>query len=136
MKKHTTTARNQFFKLALSGFIATASLTSAQAQNTTASSAPEIKYIGTMDDKLVFQVEYDNQFQEGFSVEITDQQGYQFYFSKFNDKTFKKRYAIDKAELGSNSISFKVATKTTAKEQVFDVNASFRVIEEVSVVKL
>ena len=136
MKNRTTTARNQFLKLALSGIIAAGSLTSAQAQNATTSPTPQIKYIGTMGEKLVFQVAYDNQSQDGFSVEIKDEQGYQFYFDKFRDKTFKKRYVIDKDELGNNTISFTVATKATVEQQTFNVNASFRVVEEVRVVKL
>ena len=138
MKNRTTTARNQFFKLALTGIIAAGSLTSANAQKSlTTSPTPQIQYIGTLDDKLVFEVAFDNKSQEGFTVEIRDAQGYEFYFDRFRDKTFNKKFAIDKAELGNNSITFTVATKTLIQQTVvFDVNSSYRVVEEISVVKL
>lgn len=137
MKNRTTTARNVFFKLALSALIAAGSLTSANAQiSATTSPTPQIKYIGSLGDKIVFQVDYDNRSQEGFSVEIKDYQGFQFYFDKFKDITFKKKFAIDKAELENNPITFTVITKTGVKQQVFDVNTTSRLVEEVSVVKL
>jgi hypothetical protein len=137
MKNRTTTARNVFFKLALSAIIAAGSFTSANAQNSAVTSpTPQIKYIGSLGDKIVFQVDYDNKSQDGFSVEIKDYQGFQFYFDKFKDKAFKKKYAIDKAELGNNSITFTVTTKAGVQQQVFDVNTTSRVVEEVSVVKL
>lgn len=136
MKNQKTPARNQFFKLIVAGFIAAASFTSTQAQSSTELPAPQIKYIGSLGDKLVFQVDYNNESSDAFSLEIKDGQGYQFFFDRFKDKAFKKKFAIDKSELGDNAIQFTIATKDAIKKQSFDVNASYRVVEEVSVVKL
>ena len=96
----------------------------------------EIKYVGVLEDQLVFEVAYDPSEKESFSVEIEDQDGFQFYYGRFRQKAFKKQYAIDKADLGNNTITFVLATRNGVSKQVFNVAASSRVIEEVSVVKL
>ena len=95
----------------------------------------EIKYIGLVNDKLVFEIVYINEEQESLSLQIKDQGGYLFYFERSKEKKFLRRFAIDKTELGKNAITFVLSTKDNIHKQVFDVNASFRVVEEVSVVQ-
>jgi hypothetical protein len=62
--------------------------------------------------------------------------GFEFYTGKFKQKNFKKKYAIDKSELNNTSISFVLASQGNVQQQEFDINASSRLVEEISVVKL
>ena len=135
MEKHTT-AKRKITRLLLAGFLATNSFGFVQAQQSPSKSiGAEIKYIGLLDSKLVFQVDYHSTEQKAFFIEITDQDGFEFYSAKFKQKGFTGRYAIDKHELGNNTISFTVLSDGREVKQSFDVNTSSRSIEETSVVK-
>lgn len=89
-----------------------------------------------MNDKLLFGVEYNNDNAEPFTVEVKDGEGYVFFNSRFKDKKFRKFFAIDKSELEKTSITIQLATKGNIQKQVFDVNTTSRLVEEVSVVRL
>lgn len=140
MKKQMTTRtanlRTAILKFAFAALFVTATGAALNAQTTPSTPGARVQYIGTADDKLVFEIQYANIAGESFSVEIKDAQGYQFYFDRSKDKSFRKRFAIARTELGDNAISFVVTGKAGVQQQTFDVNASFRVVEEVSVVKL
>ena len=112
------------------------SLVAVQAQKTSTYPNAEIKYIGIADDKLVFEVIYKNANEVPFILEIRDNKGFEFYTAKFKQKNFRKRYAIDKSELNNTSISFVLASQGNVQQEEFDINASSRVVEEISVVKL
>lgn len=136
MKTPISNVRSAFVKLAMVALIIFNSFGILQAQSLSKSPAAEIKYIGVVDNKLVFEVEYRNESEAGFLLEIRDENGYKFYSARFRQKNFRKKYAIDKAELGNSSITFVLAAKGNVQQQEFDVNASSRIVEEVSVVKL
>ena len=136
MKNQLLKARYTFFKLAMICMLLVNSAAVLQAQTLSKSPEAEIKYVGVVDGKYVFEVGYTNDAQNVFSVEIKDEQGYQFYFGKFKQKGFKKQYAIDKAELGNGSITFLLAAQGNVQKQIFDITTTSRTIDEVSVVKL
>jgi hypothetical protein len=136
MKTQTTGIRSSFARLFATALLA-GSFSLAQAQETPKKAVDaEIKYAGIMGDKIVFQVAYNNETGEPFTVEIKDGQGYQFYTAHYKDKSFKKYFAIDKTEIDKTSITFVLATKNAEQKEVFDVNTTAKVQEEVSVVKL
>ena len=96
MKTPVSNVRSTFFKLAMVSLLLFNSFGILQAQSVSKSPNAEIKYIGMVDDKLVFEVNYKNEAEAGFLLEIRDGNGFEFYSAKFKQKNFKKRYAIDK----------------------------------------
>ena len=136
MKTPISNVRSTFFKLAMVSLLLFNSFNILQAQSVSKSPNAEIKYVGMMDNKLVFEVTYKNETEAGFLLEIRDGNGFEFYSAKFKQKNFKKRYAIDKNELGNISLTFVLASGGNLQQQEFDVNASSRMVEEISVVKL
>lgn len=136
MKTQMSKARYTIFKLAMICVLLVNSAIVLQAQSSNTTPQPEIKYVGVVDDKYVFEVVYPNETQNVFSVEIKDENGYQFYFNKFKQKGFRKQYAIDKFELGNGSITFLLSAQGAVKKQSFDISTSTRTVDEVSVVKL
>ena len=136
MKTQSSTVRNMIIKVTMILVLAANSFGAINAQNLTNSPNAEIKYIGIVDNKLVFEVEYKNASEVPFILEIRDAQGYEFYTGKFKQKNFKKKYAIDRSELSNTSISFVLASKGNVQQQEFNINASSRLVEEISVVKL
>ena len=136
MKTQSSGLRYTLVKFIMVWVLLVNSLGILQAQGLSKSPSAEIKYIGIVDDKLVFEIAYNSDGQNVFSVEIKDEAGYQFYYGKFKQKSFRKQFAIDKAELNNSSISFELSSLGSVKKEVFDINASARIVEEVSVVKL
>jgi hypothetical protein len=137
MKTQTSGIRSSFARLFFAVVLSASSFSFVQAQETPQKGADaDIRYAGIMGDKIVFQVVYSNEKGEPFAVEIKDQQGYQFYAAHFKDKGFKKYFAIDKSEIDRASITFVLSAKGTEQKQVFDVNTTAKVQEEISVVKL
>ena len=136
MKTPVSNVRSTFFKLAMVSLLLFNSFGILQAQSVSKSPNAEIKYIGMVDDKLVFEVNYKNEAEAGFLLEIRDGNGFEFYSAKFKQKNFKKRYAIDKNELGNISLTFVLASEGNLQQQEFDVNTSSRIVDEIRVVKL
>ena len=136
MKTQVSKVRQAAIKLAMICVLFVNSAAVLHAQPLTKSPEVEIKYVGVVDDKYVFEIVYPNDNLNVFSVEIRDQQGYQFYFNKLKQRSYKQQFAIDKFELGNGSLTFILATQGSTQKQVFDINTSSRTIDEVSVVKL
>ena len=136
MKTQLSAVRNTIIKFTMILLLTGSSLSAVQAQKASPSPNAEIKYIGIVDNKLVFEVEYKNASEVPFILEIRDANGFEFYTGKFKQKNFRKKYAIDKSELNNTSISFVLASQGNVQQQEFDINASSRVVEEISVVKL
>lgn len=136
MKTQSTVVRNTIIKVTMICLLIVNSFSAINAQNLSNSPNAEIKYVGIVDNKLVFEVEYKNVSGVPFILEIRDADGFEFYTGKFKQKNFRKKYAIDKSELRNTSISFVLASQGNVHQQEFDINASSRVVEEISVVKL
>ncbi|QEC58027.1 hypothetical protein [Flavisolibacter ginsenosidimutans] len=137
MKTQTSGIRSSFARLFVAAALTASSFSLVQAQDSPKKTVDaDIKYAGIVGDRILFQVTYNNQSGEPFTVEIKDGQGYQFYAAHFKDKSFKKYFAIDKSEIDKASITFVLSAKTGEQKEVFDVNTTAKVQEEVSVVKL
>lgn len=135
MKTQTATVRSTFTRAFFAGLLAMSSFSVVKAQNANKPEA-DIRYAGTYNDKLIFEVDYKNDTQEPFTLEIKDGEGYVFYNSRFKEKSFRKYFALDKSELFKTSITIQVATKNAIQKQVFDVNTTTKTVDEISVVKL
>lgn len=138
MKKQKTTlkSRTNLYRLLLAGLLLIGSTSLVQAQeNAASSSEPNVQYVGVVNAKYVFQVEFQNEAPD-FTLEIKDQEGYQLFADRFKSKKFKKQFAIDKTNFSDNGITFIFTSQGKVQKQVFDINTTSRIVEEVSVVKL
>ena len=96
----------------------------------------EIKYIGTKDGKMCFQVDFDNQNEDSYNIAIKDQEGFTFFKDQFSDKKFSKKFLVDTNELGSSTIVFTFRSQKSKQPLVYQVNTSTRVVNDVVVTKL
>lgn len=139
MRNNNTTSIRSFFSKALFAAALTAgSFSAVHAQNAPAENPvnANIRYAGTLNDKILFEVSYKNAGEKPFTVEVRDGDGYVFFTGRFKDKEFKKYFALDKSEILKTSINISVAAKDAVQRQVFDVTATSHTVDEVSVVKL
>lgn len=95
-----------------------------------------VKYMGTVNDQVVFQLSYDNNEGEPFFLTVKDADGNILYTAKYSDKNFSKQFRFDKDEFTSDGVSFTVTPQNEKASQTFKVATNSRVVENVVVTKL
>lgn len=104
-------------------------------QMTTTKNNPEIKYLGTIQDKLVFQVDLPNASSNSLFVSIKDEEGFVLFSQKIRDNKFSRKFAFDREEFEGKKLSFVIhdASETTA--QTFQVARNLRFVEDVVITR-
>ena len=116
-------------------------LATANARPTVATTEPAdttaaiVKYLGTQDDMLVFNVSYSNPEGGRFLLTVKDQDGTQLYQSLFTDKSFYKQFRLPKSEKDRIVFIFRDGREAETVK-TFDVNINSRIIREVAVRKI
>src|SRR5580700_1651387 len=90
-------------KFTAAGLLLFVTVASTQAQTTTTASADKnttVKYLGTQDDVILFNVSVENPNGSKFSVIVTDNEGNQIFQEVYNDRKFDKRFRLPKSETG------------------------------------
>lgn len=97
--------------------------------------ATTIKYLGTQDDMILFNVAYPNPEGVRFSVTVKDQDGTQLFQGFFSDRSFNKQFRLPKTD--KNKISFIVHNgKEADVVKTFAINVNSRFVEDVAVKKI
>lgn len=135
MKKSLTAF---FGKLTLGiAFVSIAAAANAQSA-TNVAAQPEnaiVKYLGTQDDLIVFNVYYANPDGSKFLLTVKDQDGTQLYQNNFNDISFTKQFRLPRNE--KDKIIFIIRDGKGADiVKSFEINVNSRFVQEVAVKKL
>lgn len=113
-------------------------LSSAKAQSAEAGETEKtatVKYLGTQDDMLVFDVFYTNPTNGKFQIVIKDQDGTPVYQNVFSEKTIYKQFRLPKSE--KDRVVFVIRDYKDADiVKTFDINVNSRIIREVAVRKV
>ena len=84
------------------GFCLVLAVATAQAQTTTSGAGQAesaiVKYLGTQDDMIVFNLSYANPEGSKFQLIVKDQDGTQLYQNIFSEKTIYKQFRLPKAD--------------------------------------
>ena len=94
-----------------------------------------IKYLGFVEDKLLFNVDIDNRNEERCWISIQDETGEVLYRQDFKDARFAKTFGVKKEELEGKNLVFVLMRGKVKQEQVFQVSTNTRVIQDVIVAK-
>ncbi len=93
----------------------------------------EVKYVGTSEDAVVFNVTVDNPTGAKFNVQILDEDGTQIFNEIYSDKKFDKRFKLAKSD--KHKLTFVIRNfKDVDVKQSFEI--STRYTEDVVVNKL
>jgi len=95
-----------------------------------------IKYIGTLDDLPLFQIEFDNKEGIVYRVSIADETGEVLYTEKFSDKKFSKKFKLESPQLNQSRLTFTVTSEKEKHTQVFVVNSNYRTVPDYQITKL
>lgn len=96
----------------------------------------EFKFIGKLKNQPVFQLSLNNKGMH--FINIRDEKKNVLYSEKVivNHENFFRKYHLDIEEAELNGVSVEVTSAKTRKSQVFRINASKTVIENIIVAKL
>ena len=113
-------------------------LSTAKAQSTetvATNNAATVKFLGTQDDMLVFDISYTNPANGKFQVVIKDQYGTPVYQNVFTEKTIYKQFRLPKSD--KDRVVFVIRDfKDADIVKTFDINVNSRIIREVAVRKV
>lgn len=126
-----------FGKLSLaSAFLLILSSAKAQSAETgETDNAATVKYLGTQDDMLVFDLSYTNPTSGRFQVLIKDQYGTSVYQNVFSEKTIYKQFRLPKSD--KDRIVFVIRDfKDADIVKTFDINVNSRIVREVAIRKV
>ena len=115
--------------------LATANARPTVATTGPADTAATVKYLGTQDDMLVFNVSYSNPEGGRFLLTVKDQDGTQLYQSLFSERSFYKQFRLPKSEKDRIVFIFR-DSQDVEIVKAFDVSVNSRFIREVAVKKI
>ena len=93
-----------------------------------------VKYVGTQQKGIVFNMQYQNTEASKFIVQLSDEAGSVLYRQVYNGSNFNSNIVLDKdAEYGNLTFSITAGKKVYSEK--FSVEAKTKVIDEVVVVK-
>ena len=95
----------------------------------------EVTYLGIVDDKLVFKLDFKNESGEKFNVSIKSVNGGIFYSEKHNTKNFSKKFLVSKEDFESAALTFIVTTSSARESYVFNLNKVTSVVENIIVTR-
>lgn len=130
---------NAVFGRFVPGAMFVMTLATAHAQSTTAGDGQNqqatVKYLGTQDDMIVFNVSYANKEGNRFELVIKDQDGSVVYQHSFTDKSFYKQFRLPKSD--KDRISFIFHNNHDADVvKSFEVNVNSRFVYAVAIKKI
>jgi hypothetical protein len=97
--------------------------------------AAEVTYLGVVDEKLVFRLDFKNESGEKFNVSIKSVNGSIFYSEKHNTKNFSKKFLLSKEDFENAALTFIVTTSSARESYVFNLNKVTSVIENIIVTR-
>lgn len=98
-------------------------------------SVATVKYLGTQDDMIVFNVSYPNPDGGKFMLTVKDQDGTQLYQNLFSEKSFYKQFRLPKADKDRIVFIFHNSREADVVK-TFEINVNSRFVQEVAVRKL
>ncbi|MCW3118269.1 MAG: hypothetical protein JWM28_2351 [Chitinophagaceae bacterium] len=94
----------------------------------------EVKCVGSDNDSYVFNVAYDNDNGDKFSLRILDSAGNLLFAGTYNDRKFNKKFKLEKE--GNDKLNFVIKNLSDNTIQAFEITTTTRIVEDVVVKKV
>ena len=94
-----------------------------------------VRYLGTQDDMIVFNVSYSNPDGSKFMLIVKDQDGSQIYSNSFSDKSFYRQFRLPKTDKDRIEFVFRDGHDAEVTK-TFEVNVNSRFVREVAIKKV
>jgi len=95
----------------------------------------DLKFIGNIENKPVFELTFVNADENEYTVVVRDEYNTVLYRNNVKGNATKK-FMLNIEELGNTGIQFEITGKKTDKKVVYEVNKNSRFIEDVVINKM
>lgn len=95
-----------------------------------------IKYVGLVEDRSQFQLDFVNDNEETYLLQIMEQDGTILYKEKIDRRTFTKKFEWNNTDLNAHKLVFTVTGTKSRRSQTFEVNKTIKTIQDVIVTRL
>jgi hypothetical protein len=116
-------------------FILLSTATAVHATDKVKNPPADIKYIGSVDSKPIFQIDFANQDAEEVSLTLKDQYGTVIYTDLVKDKNYTRKLQLDNVD-SNIKLVLSLRSKKGVQTQQFQINKNVRVVEDVVIAKL
>jgi hypothetical protein len=96
----------------------------------------EIKYLGTVDYKPIFKVEFEAEDIEDLYLSLKDENGNTFYSEAVKEKKYSKKFQFDNMDVDGMSFTVILRSKKGTRAQVFEINKNVRQVEDIVIAKI
>lgn len=96
---------------------------------------PEIRYLGTVQDKLVFQIDLPGVSENHQYISIKDEDGMTLFTERIRDNKFSRKFAFEKEEFEGKKLSFVIYGGKETTAQTFQVTRNMRMVEDVVITR-
>lgn len=125
-----------FLQLTLALVLIPGSFTTLNAQANKSFPNVSISYAGTLNDRPVLRIEFENSNGSLLEVSIRDQDQNELYTEKITDKKYNKRFLLQDVDLDKVKLTFIINDIKQKQSQVFEINRNSRTIEEYVITRL
>jgi hypothetical protein len=131
----TTQKAFRLFTLAtliIAGSLSASAANEPNDHNPGSASTAEVKYIGQLEGQPLFNVVYNNNGGDRFSIRVLDAQGDQLFQGIYSDKKFDKKFKLADADINGKLV-FIIRNYKDNSVQTFEINSNTRLVEDVEV---
>jgi hypothetical protein len=96
----------------------------------------EVKYLGSVQGKPLFQIAFNNPLGEEVTLSLRDENGVLIYSDVVKDKSYSRKLQFNDLDTDKLRVTLTLRTKKESQSQTFEITKSTRVVEDVAVVSL
>ncbi|HKH59902.1 MAG TPA: hypothetical protein VKA49_03670 [Flavitalea sp.] len=93
----------------------------------------ELKYLGSRDNQPQFQLVLTNTESDEFVVTIRNKGNEVIYKEKIKGANLSRKYQLNLDDADATGVTFEVVSKTTKSRVAYTVNATSRLVQDVSI---
>lgn len=93
----------------------------------------ELKYLGSRDDQPQFQLVLSNTESDEFVITIRNKTNEVIHKEKIKGVNLSRKYQLNLGDADATGITFEVVSKTTRSRVAYTVNATSRLVQDVSI---
>jgi hypothetical protein len=93
----------------------------------------DVKYIGTVDNRPVFQVVIDNATQENLTIVIKDDNDEILYVENFKGATYSKKFGIDRYDINELKLKVVLSSKNSNVVKTVEINKNVNFVVDFAI---
>jgi hypothetical protein len=125
----------RIFAIVLASFFTVALSIPALANDEKKTIPVELKFIGNIENRPVFQLTFTNAEEADYTIIVRDEFNTVLYRDYVKAGNTSKKFLLNTDEIGNGIVYFEISGKKSSKTVVYEVNKQSRVIEDVVVNK-